>query len=244
MYSTLIVKLKPTKRVLNRIAEITGDRNDKRIPIVVTNRIYKESEITEIKNYFYNENLLDEISFDDRSKFLKDILKLPRGLDLKDVKSFWNDKPEFKKLTKADYVTAGLEMENFIIKGSKSYILLNKIPQTENRVYAFQLNDDIKNDERFLNHNPDWDKSKPAFYVGQTSRSRNERYDQHIGGGKLSNRFMFDYAIRPFEMADKTHELAKLFDVKIDDLRHYQSQYYEFKLTRLLKENGYGAYCN
>ncbi len=134
-------------------------------------------------------------------------------------------------------------MERFILAVSKKHNLLNVIPAKKNRVYAIQLNDEIKENESFLQHNPNIVINKPAFYIGQTSKTREERYREHKNGIR-SNRFARHFGIEPYEAADKTYELAKLFDVPVDDLRHYQALYYELKLTTLLQENGYGAYSN
>ncbi|MFY7667995.1 MAG: hypothetical protein ACOVQG_04580 [Crocinitomicaceae bacterium] len=178
-----------------------------------------------------------------RREFLKEHLKLPRRLQLADVSGFANHLKPFKKLKNENFITAGVSMERFILDGSKRFHLLNKIPQQNNRVYVFQLNDSALEDPRYLEHNPNIDRNKPAFYIGQTSKSRKERHAEHISGTR-ANKFMKNHGIQTFEIADRTHEFAELFKIQVDDLRHYQAQYYEFKLTKLLQQNGYGAYCN
>ena len=102
-------------------------------------------------------------------------------------------------------------------------------------------NDGIKENQSFLQHNPNIDMNKPAFYIGQTSKNREERYCDHKSGVH-ANQFVLNFGIEPYEAADKTYELAEQFKVSVDDLRHYQALYYELKLTLLLQENGYGAY--
>jgi hypothetical protein len=247
MYSSIAVKLKKSKRVKG-ILERDGLTNNKDVLIVLTNKIYNNVEFKEIENYFYRKYSELNIQIDEevekkRREFLISNLKLPRGLKLPDVTGFINHSTVFHKLKKKNLVTAGVAMENFIITGNKEFQLLNKIPQQNNRVYAFQLCESIKKEKNFLKHNPNIDITKPAFYVGQTSKSRNERYSEHRGGIR-ANRFMEIFGLDTYEAADKTYELAKLFNVPVDNLRYYEAQENEFKLTTLLQENGYGAYCN
>jgi len=247
MHQSLVIKLKKTKRVL-RLLEKVNLRDSKLLPIVLTNKIYDESEFKEIENYFYRKyaevNLEnDEDATKKRAEFLKKNLKLPRGLKFTDVGGFLNSLKPFKKLKDESHITAGVAMERFILDGTKQYNLLNAIPAKNNRVYAIQLNDEIKENQSFLQHNPNIDMNKPAFYIGQTSKNRDVRYREHKDGVR-SNRFAKNFGIEPYETADKTYELAEQFNVLVDDLRHYQALYYELKLTLRLQENGYGAYSN
>jgi hypothetical protein len=247
MHQSLVIKLKKTKRVL-RLLEKDDLRDSKLLQIVLTNRIYDESEFKEIENYFYRKYAEVNLENDDdatkkRAEFLKKNLKLPRGLKFTDVGGFLNHLSPFKKLNKESFINAGVALEEFILDGTEQYNLLNVIPAKTNRVYAIQLNDEIKENESFLQHNPNIDINKPAFYIGQTSKNRKERYDEHKKGVR-SNRFAKNFGIEPYEVADKTFELAKLFDVQVENLRHYQALYYELKLTTLHQEKGYGAYSN
>ena len=247
MHQSLVIKLKKTKRVL-RLLEKDGLRDSKLLPIVLTNKIYDESAFKEIENYFYRKyaevNLEhDEDATKKRAEFLKKNLKLPRGLKFTDVGGFLNHLSPFKKLKKNSYINAGMALEEFIFDGTKQYNLLNKIPQKNYRVYAIQLNDEIKENESFLQHNPNININKPAFYVGQTSKTREERYSEHKNGIR-SNRFAKIYGLESYEAADRTYELAEQFGVPVENLRHYEAQYYELKLTTLLQEKGYGAYSN
>lgn len=248
MYTSIAVKLKKSSKRVIRLLEREGITNPSQDLIVLTNKIYSEIEFKEIESYFYRK--YSELNLQDdkdaaakRREFLKENLKLPRGMKFRDISGFLNHLKPFKKLKNADFITAGVSMERFILNGSKRFHLLNKIPEQNYRVYAFQLSESIKDEVSFLNHNPNMDKNKPAFYVGQTSKSREERHNEHINGIR-ANKFMKKFGIKSFETANKTHELAELFKIPVDDLRHYQALYYESKLTKLLQENGYGAYSN
>ncbi len=245
MYQSLVIKLKKTKRVL-RLLEKVNLRDSKLLPTVLTNKIYDESDFKEIENYFYRKYSVINLENDEdakkkRAEFLKKNLTLPRGLKFTDVGGFLNSLKPFKKLKDESYITAGVAMERFILDGTKQYNLLNVTPAKTNRVYAFLLNDGIKENQRFLQHNPNIDLNKPAFYIGQTSKNRDVRYREHKQGVR-SNIFAQNYGLEPYEAADKTYELAEQFKVPVDNLRHYQALYYELKLTTLLQENGYGAY--
>jgi len=100
---------------------LSGDRNDPRISIMVTNKIYEIVQLQEIEMDFYKSDLSEEIPFQKRGTCREDILKLPSVLDLREFKRFWKEKLEFKKLTKADQVAAEVKMGKFIINGTKRY---------------------------------------------------------------------------------------------------------------------------
>jgi hypothetical protein len=247
MYTSIAVKLKKTSKRVIRLLEREGITNPSQDVIVLSKKIYDESKFQEIESYFYRKYSKLYLHNDPdaevkRREFLKENLILPRGIKFRDISGFLNHLDLFKKLKNTDLITAGVFMERFIINGSEQFLLLNRIPQRNNRVYAFQLNDSIKDEVSFLNHNPNMDKNKPAFYVGQTSKSREERHNEHINGIR-ANRFMENFGIKSVETADKTYELAELFNISVDDLMYYEAQDNEFKLTMLLQENGYGAYC-
>ena len=94
MHQSLVIKLKKTKRVL-RLLEKVNLRDSKLLPIVLTNKIYDESDFKEIENYFYRKyaevNLEnDEDATKKRAEFLKKNLTLPRGLKFTDVSGFLN----------------------------------------------------------------------------------------------------------------------------------------------------------
>ncbi len=245
MYFSLCIELRKTKRV-KRILENRGCTDSKLIPIVLTNKIYSELEFTMITNYFYDRFEQINVPIDKdiartKANFLKKNLKLPLGLKPPDIKNFLNHKTTFKTLQKDDFLLAGVSMERFILNGTKKYNLLNNIPLQNRKVYAFQLTENIKSNKSFLKHNPNIDIKKPAYYVGQTSKEREERYQEHLSGVR-SNRYMKNFAITPFAVANKTQELSELFGVLTEKLRTYQALYYEQKLTKLLQEKGYGAY--
>jgi hypothetical protein len=247
MYQSLAIKLKNTTRV-KRIMQNMDIKNKNLTPIVLTNKIYESYVVHEIECYFYKRyselNIINDNSTAKiRREYLSEKVILPLGLKLEDVADFLNNTKPFKKLKCDSFIIAGVAMERFIIDESNKFNILNNIPKQDRNVYAFKLKDSIKEDNKYKEHNPNWNIDKPAFYVGQTAKSRQERYYQHVSGEK-SNRFMRKYALVPFEKADKSKELSKKFAIPIDKLRYYQALYYEQKLTLVLKENGFGAYSN
>lgn len=247
MFQAIVVKLKKSPRVLN-ILELLGMADEGHTPIFLTNKIYETAELDLIQSYFYKRftelNLVENWeSLELRREFLTKKLKLPHGLELNDVIGFLNQLKPFKKLRHEDCVIAGVAMERMIISGVARYNLINYMPKQNRCLYVFELNEKVKLDQYYLKQNPNWDNIKPAFYVGQTAKSREERYAQHLRGEK-SNRFMKKYGIKPFSRANKTHTMNAILGVPVDNLRYYQALYYESKLTVLLKEKGYGAYSN
>jgi hypothetical protein len=100
----------------------------------------------------------------------------------------------------------------------------------------------------FVKLNPDWNGESEAFYVGQTSKEREERYNQHMAGEK-SNKYVRKYGLKPFAKADATERLVeelaeKNIQMIPENLRYYQALYYERKLTLELRKRGYAAYSN
>lgn len=62
------------------------------------------------------------------------------------------------------------------------------------RVYVLRLQDRVWDEEpKFRKANPDYVTGKPVVYVGSTGKSIDGRLQDHLGGGRTSNRFVRDY---------------------------------------------------
>ena len=53
-------------------------------------------------------------------------------------------------------------------------------------VYVIQLDPAVARDRRFRNQNPGCDDAKGFFYVGQTARAPDVRFQQHLAGVRAS----------------------------------------------------------
>src|SRR5210317_1631368 len=78
-------------------------------------------------------------------------------------------------------------------------------------VYAFRLIEGVINESKFREANPDLKEVNELVYVGMTSKSREERFAQHINapedGRDLGARYLRKYGYDSFENADATVEL-------------------------------------
>jgi hypothetical protein len=248
-YQVAVLQLNPNShRVKKALEKLNIKPKSKSDLIAFSFRVYSSSEFDELKGYFYRDKqYLKSSSIAElettREEHLKDNLKIPGNLKHDDIIGIINHKKEFKRLIKNERTLAGVDMERCIITGLKKYTIVQQLPLTDRRVYVFQLNQLINENTRFRNHNPDWDGETPAFYVGQTAKSRQERYNEHLNGIH-SNKYVKKHALIPYEKADKTQVFADKFNIPIEKLRYYQALYYEQKMTQVLKTNGYGAYSN
>lgn len=246
-YLSIAVRLRLSSPRVVKLLNGIGFSDPNKIPIALTHKIYAEEDFITIRHFYHRR--FTEVEIPEganpetvRHEYLTENLKLPRGLKYTDIAGFLSDKVPFRALRNEDRIIAGVSLERFLINGHKKFNVVNNLPKRHYKVYAFALKAEINTSASYINANPNWDQIKPAFYVGQTSKSRLERFEQHTTGIK-ANVFVRNFGVRPFELANKTEELAEMCGVPVEGLRHYQAQYYEFKLTRLLKEKGYGAYC-
>jgi predicted GIY-YIG superfamily endonuclease len=100
-------------------------------------------------------------------------------------------------------------------------------------VYVIELDKTVANIQRFIDENPEYVYGMSCFYVGQTSTSPQERFDQHLSGYK-ANRY------------------AKKFGLKLRPglFRKYNpigtrenAEYIEQELATSLRSKGYGVWC-
>jgi hypothetical protein len=80
-------------------------------------------------------------------------------------------------------------------------------------VYAFRLDIDVVGEKKFNEANPELEQLEELVYVGMTSKSREERYTQHMNapenGRDLGAKFMRKYGVKSFSEADATEELFR-----------------------------------
>lgn len=99
-------------------------------------------------------------------------------------------------------------------------------------VYAVELDPSVVKEPEFLKKNPRWNPDKPAFYVGMTSLSPQERFEQHHSGSKNPSRIAHEYG------------LSLRMDVVTDKrvTRRKWAMEGERRLVRNLRAQGFGAW--
>ena len=63
-------------------------------------------------------------------------------------------------------------------------------------IYVIELDPKVQKSGRFRKANPRMNPALPCFYVGQTAKRPEARFDQHKKGGRLSNGFVRRYGRR------------------------------------------------
>jgi len=63
-------------------------------------------------------------------------------------------------------------------------------------IYVIELGPEVLKSGRFRKANPRMNPVFPCFYVGQTAKNPEKRFDQHKKGGRLSNSFVRRYGTR------------------------------------------------
>ena len=51
-------------------------------------------------------------------------------------------------------------------------------------IYVIELHKSILKNKAFKNANPNYDESKPCVYIGMTSKTPEQRFSEHITGGR------------------------------------------------------------
>ena len=122
-------------------------------------------------------------------------------------------------------------------------------------VYCFQLMPNVWNDKLFRTKNDILTRTSQneslqtfkAYYVGQTSKSVNSRYQEHIDPtNNKSSKWGEKYFMQPFNIAFQ-EEIIKAFELETGmyttQLLHGESVIIEHRLTEWLREKKCGAYC-
>ena len=101
-------------------------------------------------------------------------------------------------------------------------------------VYVIELDPEVLRKKKFRERNPDYKKGKPCVYVGMTSRTPKERYEQHKSGYKASKYpKIFGLYLR-----------KKLYE-KYNPLKtQKEAENMEENLARKLQKKGYAVWWN
>jgi hypothetical protein len=227
-YSCLIVKVKRTNWV-----DIFFENRNINVPsnfrnvYCVTNRVYSDNEIVVIKNDNYKEKQ-KKLAI---NRFSHSYIDYELSC-------------QFKADNKIDALNNILKARNFVAIKNK-WILVQNSPQKNRQVYAFQLSKEILLENRFIKANPNYISGKPLLYIGETSKTIEERFLQHIDENhKLAAQFMQSYGLKDFIKANWTPNILKVTNINPENKNAFNSKYYERKIALKLRELGYGVWFN
>lgn len=120
--------------------------------------------------------------------------------------------------------------------------------ERNHRVYAFRMLEDVVGEGKFRDANPELERLEDLVYVGMTSKSREERYLQHINapedGRDLGAKYMRKYGVRPFSEADATLELFTNPQYRHDKLTYGEALNTERYYGENLKSTSCGTWWN
>jgi hypothetical protein len=99
-------------------------------------------------------------------------------------------------------------------------------------VYVIELRSEVLEKSRFRNKNPDRREDKPCVYVGQTARSPEERFEQHLGGIR-ANSFARDYG---FSLKPRLYRNLQNYETRPE------TEQAERRLGERLRRRGYAVW--
>ena len=101
-------------------------------------------------------------------------------------------------------------------------------------LYVIDLDKEVLNIKKFREMNPDYIDDYPCVYVGQTSKSPDDRFDQHKAGIH-ANRYAKKYGLRL---------RYKLFEQYNPIATRKEAEYKEALLGEHLRKRGYAVWWN
>ena len=148
---------------------------------------------------------------------------------------------EFDKLVDALEYKANL-IEDF---RNENWMVLNFPDSEKYCVYVIRLDESARYSRKLKRNNPGMDHELPMFYVGQTSKAPEERYEEHTKadnyGDKasdLGSSFVFEYASR-----DDDALVKEIYgDWNTEPMTLLESLMAERELAMQLRKLGYGVY--
>tara|TARA_B100001093_G_scaffold23025_1_gene20428 strand:- start:108 stop:449 length:342 start_codon:yes stop_codon:yes gene_type:complete len=107
-------------------------------------------------------------------------------------------------------------------------------------IYVIELHKLILKNKAFKNANPNYDESKPCVYIGMTSKTPEQRFSEHITGGrgkkgqKLYSTKVRKYGIRLKPRLYRSH----------NPMTKKEAVDFEIEKARRLRKRGYGVWQN
>lgn len=106
-------------------------------------------------------------------------------------------------------------------------------PAIRRLLYVIELDPNVALDSAFKSANPNHVSGMPSFYVGSTSLTPQERFDQHTSGRKNASRIAYRYGrkLRMDLVPSQGNKLPRAWALKA-----------EARLARELRAQGYGVW--
>ena len=128
------------------------------------------------------------------------------------------------------------ELRHRTIPGARS--LLRRLDPPEARldssVYVIELDPDVLNDKKFRERNPDHDPEYLCLYVGRTTKSPEERFEVHMGGGMHAAPLVTKFGQR----------LRPEFYERLNPMTRTAAEREEKELACTLQKVGYAVWWN
>ncbi len=102
-------------------------------------------------------------------------------------------------------------------------------------VYVIDLDKKVLKERMFKNANPNYNPIKPCVYVGQSAKTPENRFEQHLSGPKFYSRWVRKYGRRLRPINYKRHN--PLYS-------RWAAEKKEKWLAENLRKKGYGVWYN
>ena len=225
-YSCLVVRIDLTNRVKRIIEENEITPSNALNYYCISNKVFSDKDIYKLKN--------DPKEIDTRKLGIK-------GFSFIEID--FNLSKEFQANNKID------ALYNILIaKSKKSYadnFFVNKPIYNDRRVYAFLLKKEVLKNKKFLKANPKLNPNLPFLYIGETSKTIEERFLQHTNeNNKLAAQIMQRYSVKDFNKANWTPNIYKETNLDPEDKNTFNSKYFEREIALKLRVKGFGVWFN
>ena len=104
---------------------------------------------------------------------------------------------------------------------------------TTHNIYVIELDKQVLEKRKFREANPDYVAGSPCVYVGMTSKTPEERFEQHKNGYKSSR------VVKQFGIRLKPRQYQSLNPMSRDEAAEM-----EFEKARRLRKKGWGVWVN
>lgn len=104
---------------------------------------------------------------------------------------------------------------------------------TTHNIYVIELDKQVLEKKKFREANPDYVAGSPCVYVGMTSKTPEERFEQHKSGYKSSR------IVKQFGIRLKPRQYQSLNPMSRDEAVEM-----EFEKARRLRKKGWGVWVN
>lgn len=104
---------------------------------------------------------------------------------------------------------------------------------TTHKIYVIELDKQVLEKRKFREANPDYVAGSPCVYVGMTSKTPEERFEQHKSSYKSSR------IVKQFGIRLKPRQYQSLNPMSRDEATEM-----EFEKARRLRKKGWGVWVN